>query len=68
MASVSFWKVFSLLGTIGSWAAKALAPDANGKVTITIDELEDLARMLCDTFGWKADIDLHAEDWEKFRP
>ena len=56
MSSTSFWKMFSLFGAVSSWAEAALTPDATGKVTITIDELIQLAKAMCDVFGWEVEI------------
>ena len=52
----SIWKIMGLFGFVASWAQKALQPDEDGKVRITIDELADLADGMCDVFGWKAEI------------
>lgn len=53
---VSFWKIFSFISFIGAWATESLKPDADGKVRITLDEMEKLATGICDVFGWKAEI------------
>ena len=53
---VSFWKIFSFLSFIGSWAMESLSPDEDGKVRITMEELVALAKGICDVFGWEAEI------------
>ena len=53
---VSFWKIFGFISALGEWATESLSPDDDGKVRITIDELAALAEMICDVFGWKAEI------------
>lgn len=53
---VSFWRIFAFLSFIGGWATESLTPDADGKVRITIDELQALAEGICAVFGWTAVI------------
>ena len=53
---VSFWKIFQFMSFIGAWAMESLAPDEDGKVRITLEELTKLAKGICDVFGWQAEI------------
>ena len=57
----SIWKIMGLFGFVSSWTAKALQPDEDGKVRITIDELGELAEGMCDVFGWEAEIIIPGE-------
>lgn len=55
-AKVSFWKIFAFLSFIGQWATTSLAPDEDGKVRLTMDELKELAEGICEVFGWEAEV------------
>lgn len=53
---ISFWLIFSFMSAIGTWAQTSLSPDDDGKVRLTINELAELAELICKVFGWKAEI------------
>ena len=55
------FKMFQLLGFVSKWAEEALNPDEDGRVRLTLSELEDLAEGICAVFGWKVEITLPKE-------
>ena len=57
----SIWKMLGFFGVISGWASKALAPDEDGVVRITVDELSELAAAMCESFGWTAEIVVPSE-------
>ena len=54
----SFWKIFEVLGFLGTWATESLKPDEDGKIRITQAESNALVEGICKVFGWSVDIEL----------
>lgn len=51
-------KLFKTMGLVGTWVEKAVTPDEDGVVRLTLDELVELAQGICKIFDVKTEIEL----------
>lgn len=53
---VGLWKMLQLAGVVAPWVRETLKPDMDGKVRITIAEVESLVKDVCGVLGLTPEI------------